>query len=360
MTDQINFLTSKTIMDASSNGIILFNGDKTVTYSNFAATNFTKLPSSGYNISEIFKLFPEVDFLKTFEQVNAQKTTYRIAEVKSRDYFYEIFLIPLINDEDKIVGGSVLLHDITYIKSLEEIKAQFLTVAAHQLRTPLGGMRWSLEMIIEEIKDQVSPEIKSLLNQVYQSNLMSLSIINDLLNVSKIDGKQALENPEPTNIIRIIQKVLSNHRNEAELKSVQYKVNLPPAETFPSIIIDKVKIKQVIDNLIANAIKYNKPNGSLSVTIGQDGKTMTLTVADTGIGIPEKDSKRIFTKFFRANNAVLNETTGSGLGLFVVKSYVESWGGKISFNSQENVGTSVTITIPITISAEQDAQNLVI
>lgn len=347
-------------MDVSSNGIILFNRENTVTYSNFAATDFTKLPSSGYNISEIFKLFPEVDFVKTFEQVHAQKTTYRIAEVKVRDYFYEIFLIPLINDADEVVGGSILLHDISYIKRLEEIKAQFLTVAAHQLRTPLGGMRWSLEMIIEEIKDQVSPDIRSLLNQVYQSNLMSLSIINDLLNVSKIDGMQALENPEPTNIITIIQKVLANHLDEAKLKSVQYKVNLPPDEKFPSIIIDKVKIRQVIDNLVVNAIKYNKPNGSLSVTIGQDGKTMTITVADTGIGIPEKDSERIFTKFFRAENAVLNETTGSGLGLFVVKSYVESWGGKISFNSQENVGTSVTITLPITVSVEQDTQNLLI
>lgn len=360
MTDQINFLTSRAIMDISSNGIILFNSENTVTYSNYTATSFTKLPSSGYNVSEIFKLFPEVDFLKTFEQVNAQKTTYRIDEVKSRDYFFEIFLIPVINDDDKVVGGSVLLHDITYIKSLEEIKAQFLTVAAHQLRTPLGGMRWSLEMIIEELKDQVSPDIKSLLNQVYQSNLMSLSIINDLLNVSKIDGKQALENPEPTNIIRIIQKVLSNHLDEAKLKSVQYKVNLPPAETFPSIIIDKTKIKQVIDNLIANAVKYNKPNGSLSVTVSHDFKTMTLTVADTGIGIPEKDTNRIFTKFFRANNAVLNETSGSGLGLYVVKKYIESWGGKISFNSQENIGTSVTITLPVTISSEQDTQNLVI
>jgi len=360
MTEQLTLTTSNAIMDASSNGIILFNTDNTITYSNAAAIRFTKLPSSGYNISEIYKLFPEVDFKNIFEKVFAQKTTYQISEVKTGDYFYEFFLIPLINSQNVIMGGAILLHDITYIKKFEEVKAQFLTVAAHQLRTPLGGMRWNLEMIMEELKDKVSPEISSLLNQVYQTNLMSLSIVNDLLNVSKIDGKQALDNPEPTNIIRIIKKVLSDYQSEADLKSVKYKVNLPAEETFPSIIIDKMKIRQVIDNLIANAIKYNKPNGSISITVAQNDKTMVITIADTGIGIPEKDLIRLFTKFFRANNAVLNETSGSGLGLYVAKKYIESWGGKISLNSQENIGTSVTITMPITLSDEPDNQDLVI
>lgn len=347
-------------MNVSSNGIIVFDLNNIVTFSNLVASQFTKLPNGGYNIQDVFALFPNVKMGEIFGKVFSEKQSYRIAEYPTHNYFYEIFLIPLMNDQETLIGGAILLHDISYIKRLEEIKAQFLTVAAHQLRTPLGGMRWSLEMIMEEITDQISNETKQMINQVYESNLMALSIVNDLLNVSKIDSQKTPDNPQPTNVIRIIQKILTSHQSEAKLKSVQYKVNLPPAENFPSIMIDKLKIQQVIDNLVANAIRYNRPNGSMSITVTHDDKNMTISVADTGIGIPEKDLKRIFTKFFRATNAVLNETSGSGLGLYVVKKYVDSWKGKVSISSQEGIGTTITISMPITLSEQNEAREQVV
>jgi two-component system, OmpR family, phosphate regulon sensor histidine kinase PhoR len=345
------------ILNVSSNGVIIFDLNQTVIYSNPAAIKFTKLPSGGYHIDEIFKIFPNADFKKQLPNVLEKKEIINIPEIFSGDFYYEIFIVPMI-ENDQVTGGSIILHDISYIKRLEEIKTKFLTVAAHQLRTPLGGMRWSLEMILED-ETCTSPEAKNLLNQVYQSNLMALTIVNDLLNVSKIENQQEGDNPEPTNVVRIIQKVLSNHQAEAKMRSVNYKVNLPPAESFPAILIDKLKIREIIENLIANAIKYNKPNGSLSITITHDEQTLSLSIADTGIGIPEKDLKRIFTKFFRAGNAVLNETSGSGLGLFVVKNYIEKWGGKISINSKENVGTTVNISLPMKLAKTKDSEETI-
>ncbi|MDH5533833.1 MAG: PAS domain-containing sensor histidine kinase [Candidatus Pacebacteria bacterium] len=342
-------LPCKNIFESSSNGIIIFDLNHTVTYSNSSAIKLTKLPSSGYHIDEVFKIFPELNFHSQLDNVLKNNENINIPEVSGRDFFYEIFITPVIDETNTVVGGSILLHDISYIKRLEEIKTKFLTVAAHQLRTPLGGMRWSLEMVLEN-KEEISSENQNLLNQVYQSNMIALSIVNDLLNVSKIENQQIVDKPEPVNIIRVIQKVLTDHQAEAKIRSVNYKVNLPPAETFPIIQVDKGKIKEIIGNLVANAIKYNKPNGSLSVTVNSDQQNISFSIADTGIGIPEKDLQRIFTKFFRAGNAVLNETSGSGLGLFVVKKYIEDWGGKVSINSKENIGTTVNITLPMNIS----------
>lgn len=262
-----------------------------------------------------------------------------------------------IRDKDGNVFGCVLvLRDTTHERELEKAKDDFLSVAAHQLRTPLGSMKWSLEMLLNGDFGKINHKFDELFKKLSENNRRMIKLVNDLLNSSRIDQGRVADNPTKVNIGNIIKTVVKEL--EIETKQKLIKVSIEIKNTLPTIIIDPVRFHEVITNLISNAIKYNKNKGSITITIKKQTDEILINIADTGIGIPYEDQKRLFSKFFRAANAIHSETDGTGLGLFVVKSYIESWGGTISLKSRENQETCFTINLPLSPSQHIIDRNL--
>ncbi|HEX8966127.1 MAG TPA: ATP-binding protein [Patescibacteria group bacterium] len=258
-----------------------------------------------------------------------------------------------VGAQDEIGKTFVAFNNMTEkIAELNLTKDEFLSVAAHQLRTPLGSIRWNLEMLINEDFGKVPPKVKEVFNQIYHSNLRMINLVNDLLDVSRIDQKRMKINPQPIDIIASAKQALKEFENDIKKKSINAVLKVE--NKIPLLTLDAVHFHEVCENLLSNAIKYNKQNGSVTITMTKKDEYVHIVLHDTGIGIPEKEQHKMFSKFFRASNAILVDTEGTGLGLFVVKSYVEGCGGNISFTSKEGQGTTFTIRIPVVTKFEKE------
>ncbi len=252
---------------------------------------------------------------------------------------------PII-EASHIAGAIVVFHDITEQHELEKMKENFLSIAAHQLRTPLGSMRWSMELLKNGDLGKVPKKAAEALSQLYENSSRMLTIVNDLLKVSRIDQGRAKEEFALVDVVELLQEVLVTLSGAMKEKEITLELHLSKKK-IPQLILTKGHIFEAIENLVANAIRYNRPGGKITLSLSLKDDEVQLAISDTGIGIPVADQKKIFSKFFRATNAVKHFTDGSGLGLSVVKSYIEENGGTVSFESEENIGTTFTVKLPV-------------
>jgi len=264
---------------------------------------------------------------------------------------------PILDTNGKVHGCVVVFRDNTRERELEKSKDDFLSVAAHQLRTPLGSMRWNLEMLLGGDLGKISLEVAGVIGQIYTSNSRMITLVNDLLNVSRIDQGRVKDEPMKTDIVKVIQEAIHEMVPLTAEKSIEIDY-LAKKKKIPEIMIDPKRFREVVQNLLSNAVKYNVQKGKVGVDLEIKDKQVVIEIVDTGLGIPEKAMPQIFSKFFRADNAVLAQTEGSGLGLFVVKKYVESWGGQVSVESKIGKGTTVTISLPLEPSSHILDNNL--
>jgi PAS domain S-box-containing protein len=253
---------------------------------------------------------------------------------------------PVKDSHGNILGCIVVFRDTTLERELEKAKDEFLSVAAHQMRTPLGNMRWNLEMLLSGDLGQVSGQFREVLVQIYQSNQRLIRLVNGLLHVSRIDQNKIKDELRAVNVIDVFKDVMKEMEYEGKSKGISLTLKFPEGQ-IPDITIDPQRLRDVVQNLLSNAVKYNRLGGTVTVTVALLGEFIQAKISDTGIGIPKKDQAEVFTKFFRATNAKMSQTEGTGLGLYVVKSYIEGWGGEIFFESQEGSGTTFTFTLPL-------------
>jgi len=244
--------------------------------------------------------------------------------------------------------GSVLvvLHDVTRDKLVERMKTEFVSIAAHQLRTPLSAIKWTLRMVLDGDTGEVNAEQKELLEKTYVSNDRMISLINDLLNVSRIEEGRFLYKQELANLEDITSIIIDSSQELLKMKKIDFSYN-KPEKPLPQISADREKMELAIQNLLENAVKYTPEGGKISITVSGDDANVIFKIKDTGVGIPDSQHDRIFTKFFRGDNVIRMETEGSGLGLYTTRNIVDAHKGKIWFDSKEGEGTTFTFTIPI-------------
>jgi len=257
----------------------------------------------------------------------------------------EVNSIPIMLEEEKI-GTLVILHDITREKMIERMKTEFVSLSAHQLRTPLSAIKWTLRMLLDGDLGKITEEQREFLEKTYKSNERMINLINDLLNITRIEEGRYLYKPIFINIEPIIQSVLDAYKDE--IKERKLKLNfIKPKEKLPEIKVDVEKIRLAIQNLLENAIRYTKAGGEMKISLKYLGDKIECSVSDTGVGIPEDQRARVFSKFFRGSNVIRLETEGSGLGLFITKNIIEAHGGRIWFESKEGEGTTFYFTLPL-------------
>lgn len=269
----------------------------------------------------------------------------QIADISFEEPHQELRVITdRIMDEDKEVMGFLkIVHDRTRSVDLLKSKSDFITIAAHQLRTPLSAINWSFQ----EIKKEASDNQKDLINSGLAAANNLVKIVEDLLNISKIEEGRFGYNFKRGDLVSFLQAAL----NQAAPVAKEYGVKVymePPKETSIMLEYDSEKLSLVLSNILENAIKYNVENGQVVVSVQRraDAPFVQVDIADTGIGISEETLKNMFTKFYRGDNAMTKETAGSGLGLYIAKNVIKRHGGQIWADSVVDRGTTVHFTLP--------------
>ena len=233
------------------------------------------------------------------------------------------------------------------LKEVDQMKDEFISMASHELRTPVTGIRGYISMMLDGSFGAISEVVRKNLTLVLGSAERLAILVDDLLNVSRIEQGRMKTNQAPTEITKIIKDILS----ELKVQSDQKKLALifkPFAKELPLISIDSDRLKQVLINLVGNSIKYTV-KGSVEVIVDakNNGKSLSIKIKDTGIGMSAKARARLFEKFYRVQDEKTKNITGTGLGLWITKQIVELMAGSIFIDSIEGVGTQVTIEFPV-------------
>ena len=230
------------------------------------------------------------------------------------------------------------------LKTLDETKDEFISMASHQLRTPLTSVKGYVSMVIEGDAGRITTKQKALLDQAFLSSQRMVYLIADLLNVSRLRTGKFIIDRQPTQLANVIEGELKQLGESAKGRGITIVYNKP--KDFPALMLDETKTRQVIMNFADNALYYTKNGGSVEIKLIEKPSSIECIVIDDGIGVPKADQHHLFTKFYRANNARKARPDGTGLGLFMAKKVVVAQGGAIIFHSQEGKGSTFGFTFP--------------
>jgi PAS domain S-box-containing protein len=246
---------------------------------------------------------------------------------------------------DVDIGCICTFQDVSKEKELEQMKLDFVAMAAHELRTPLTAVRGYLSILIEEISKKLTAEEKAYIQKAFVSTTNLSALVENLLSISRIERRSLKLEFTEVDWKEVLQEVIGNFAPQAEQKDIKLKLAIKG--TFPEIQIDKFRISEVFSNLLANAINYSRSGGNVVVSSWIDRNEVITSIKDTGEGIPEKAIPRLFTKFFRVSGALEQGSKGTGLGLYISKAIVEMHEGKIWVRSRVGVGSTFSFSLPL-------------
>lgn len=259
--------------------------------------------------------------------------------------------------QGKPVGAIEVFRDITIEYEIDRMKSDFISLASHQLRTPLSAIKTYSHMLMDGyMGDITTAQKKSLRTIVSAANRMN-ELISTLLNITRIESGNVTVTKKTVDVCRLAEEVSKEHSLAASDKSLV--VNVMCGKSKPVVETDPLLFKEVLSNLVSNAIKYSSDGGTVEINIKSRRYDILFEVRDSGMGIPKYSQEQIFTKFFRAHNVVKQETSGTGLGLYLVKGLVEALEGKIWFQSTEGKGTSFYVTLPKAPTSKPDSAKVI-
>ena len=269
---------------------------------------------------------------------------YYIRKDKSR--FPTSSIVNSIILDGEIIGVVETFRDITREKEIDKAKTEFVSLASHQLRTPLSTINWYTEMLLAGDVGALNADQERYLQAVYRGNQRMVSLVNALLSVSRMDIGTFVLEPEAVDFTRLVQSVIDDQKFHVERKKINLSTNFQT--DLPRINADPKLLGMVIQNLLSNSVKYTDDKGDIEISLAHNERTNSLRfmITDSGYGIPEDQKSKIFTKLFRADNVREMDTEGTGLGLYIAKSIVDNSGGKLWFESEENKGTTFYLEMP--------------
>jgi PAS domain S-box-containing protein len=275
----------------------------------------------------------------------------RIIKIEQKEEFYFNVIVTMIKDmENKVTGIIILLKDVTQLKQLEKARTDFVATISHEFKTPLTSIMMGTSMIIDGSMGVLNEEQQDILATIKEDGERLTRLVNDLLELSRIEAGSSVFNIEPCSIDAIIDDSIKQFAIQAAHKNVSIHVSVE--ETMPKVIADYEKIIWVFNNLISNALKYTGSGDEISITAFIRDEKMFILVTDTGIGIPEEFQEKIFDKYVQVKGQDL-EARGTGLGLAVVKEIINTHGGEIWCESKLDTGSTFTFTLPLNYSEVQ-------
>jgi signal transduction histidine kinase len=340
----------KSILNSLEDGIIMLDASKQVTLINPPARDILRFYGEFAGPELRKEDFPKA-FARLIQVIREQPDAKRLAQevvVQEGQHktIVQVDSIPIFASDGSIISWVKVLHDVTRDRELDEIKSDFISVAAHQLRTPLAALKWFFKMMSEGDAGDISDKQKGLLDRAYDRTNEIIEIVNNLLDISEIEEGRFPYQFTEGNLMEVLHAVVKSGQVDADHKGVTL-VFRPESETLPPVEMDQQKIRMAIQNLVDNALKYSRKGDTVELAAAVKNNRLFISVKDEGIGIPKEQQPKIFSKFFRGSNAKEKETTGSGLGLYIVKNVVERHRGQIWFDSRENDGTTFYVSLPI-------------
>jgi len=342
-------------VENTSDHILITDKDATVLYMNKGAQEIT-----GFTPKEVLGkksgsreswggLMPKDFYVKMWQTIKTDKKVFKGELDNKRKngelYTANVSISPILNDAGEVEFFVALERDITKEKQIDRAKTEFVSLASHQLRTPLSAINWYAEMLLDGDAGVLNKDQKQYVGEIYSGNQRMVDLVNALLNVSRIElGTVAVE-PVDLDLIKEAKSVVGELRPQIMAKKQVFTENYE--KSLPTIKVDQKLTRIVLQNLLSNAVKYTPDGGKVDLSLKVKGKDVLIEVKDTGYGIPLASQSKIFDKLYRADNVREKDTEGTGLGLYLVKSVVETSGGKVWFESVENKGTTFYATLPL-------------
>jgi PAS domain S-box-containing protein len=253
---------------------------------------------------------------------------------------------PVLSSTSEWLGGVVVYHDISREVLSERLKNEFIATASHELRTPLTSIRGYVDLLLLGTLGTLSQAQNDFLKVVKNNVARLVELIDDLLDVSKVEAGELRLRREPIDMSEVIYEVGESLYSQFSERSISLAIDVQPG--LPKVVADRSRVRQVVVNLVGNACKYTPEGGHVDVVLCNGGDKLRVDVRDTGVGITEEAQPHIFTPFFRADNPLRDQVGGTGLGLSITKRLVELHGGEIWFDTHEGSGTTFSFTLPIT------------
>ncbi len=335
---------TQTIIANFTDGLLLFDKNHNLALINPKAESFFEIGKEKIIGKGLNDLVDIPGFKKLIGLVELEaKDIFRKELAVTADFILEVSAISMAKGQTDL-GNLIVLHDVSRERKIEKLKTEFVSLAAHQLRTPLSAIKWSLRMILDGDIGKISKDQEEIMEKTYQSNERMIALVNDLLNVARIEESRYAINPAPVNIVEICQSAVDSISDSFKKKGINFKF-IKSSHKPIMVFADEEKLEMVIQNMLDNGLKYTDKPGKVCLSLKETMESVMVEVLDSGIGIAKSDQDRIFTKFFRASEAVLIEPAGSGLGLYMAKNIIESHGGKIGFRSKSGQGSAFYFTL---------------
>lgn len=338
-------------VENASDAIVITDVNKKILYANKAITEMTGFTNEeilgetpvlwGKNMSKEF-------YEKLWHTIKIEKKTFQ-GELRNKrkngeEFVGDLHITPVLDEKNEILFFVGIQRDITKAKEIERAKSEFVSMAAHQLRTPLTTMSLIAEALVRGQKENLDDEGKEYLNDIVKTTQGMSDMIGKFLNVSRIELGLFKVNPAPVNVDQVIENILLEVHQQACEKKISIEKSIP--RELPVLALDTNILKLALENILSNSIKYTEQNGLIKVSLQNVDGGIEIVVADTGCGIPKSEQEKIFEKLYRAKNVTKTVKEGLGLGLYVVKSTLEQSGARVWVESEEGRGTEMHIFIP--------------
>ncbi len=273
------------------------------------------------------------------------KSEHLLRTKNGENVWTEISFSPVFDGAGRVTSGIAIIRNAQKDREIEEIKSDFISIVSHELRTPLSAIKGFLSMLIKRDFGELNDKQAHFLSRVYQSNQRMIDLVEDLLDASYIESGKIILNPRPIAIENIIHDVTTELASKGIERQVMIKV--ARRHRLPLVLADESRLRQVLVNLVDNAIKYSMPKSEVVIDFKVQGDELITSVSDSGVGVPPAHIDRLFQKFGRIYNPLSIKAGGTGLGLFIVKNLVESHGGRIWVTSREGKGSRFSFSLPI-------------
>jgi len=345
----------KLAVENSSDMILITDPHANVLYANHAVekiTGYTKEEILTAKCGSLWGGYMQKAFYKKMWDTIAKKKKPFEGRVENKRKNGQMFvghtnIVPILDEQNNVKFFVDIQRDVTIEMEIDRAKSEFVSLASHQLRTPLSTINWYAEMLLNGDVGHLKAGQKQYLEEIYRGNQRMVALVNALLNVSRIELGTFSVAPISVNVAEIVEDAVDEILPDIKKKKLTITKKIP--KKIPTIQADPQLLLIVFQNLISNAVKYTPDKGEVVVKISIKKKegSMNVIVSDNGYGIPKRQQDKIFTKLFRADNVKEKDTEGTGLGLYIVKSIVEHSGGSIHFDSEEEKGTTFYVTLPL-------------
>ena len=343
----------RTIIYSMADGVLVTDQEGHVVLHNPAAVKMLRmrtLPAFGKPLRECFDSGCLDDLVRKIIQVSKEGSSAVSQEVAMGEMALMAHMATVRSEEGEVLGVVTVLRDISMLKAIERMKSDFVAMVSHELRAPLTSVEQQLSVVLAGIIGEVNERQKEMLGRAKERTHALLTLINDLLDLSKIEAGFVVQQKEPTQITELLEKVIELLGHEAEKKNISLQLSC--SEELPQVMADRGNMEEVFINLVSNGIKYTSEGGSVSLYARIEGSHLCVEVVDTGIGISAEDLPRIFDKFYRVKNTQTRKIMGTGLGLPIVKGIVEAHLGSIDVQSQPGIGSKFRVYLPLELSTK--------